>query len=124
MFFFTLAVVAQVSSPQPSVTTPPSQPLTISWPAHIDISAGSAANFERFNHGSGSMLVTIKCDGSKGPMIPPTQDIDGDLRSALMNFLSEAKVTAGASCHDLTFVVQFDVPSGNMTETQLPSPPR
>ena len=124
MFFFTLAVVAQASSPQPSVTAPTNQPLTISWPTHIDISAGSAANFERFNHGSGSMLVTVKCDGSKSPMIPPTQDIDGDLRSALMKFLSEAKVTAGALCHDRTFVVQFEVPSGNMTETELPPPPR
>ena len=124
MFLLTLLVVAQVSSPQASATASPVQPLTVSWPAHIDISAASTANFERFNHGSGSMLVQVKCDGSKTPMIPPTRDIDGDLRSALMTFVSDAKVAAGASCHDQIFVVQFEVPSGNMTETQLPAPAR
>ena len=117
------SVAAQASSPQPSATAPNSQPMSISWPAHIDISAGSASNFERFNHGSGTMLVTVKCDGSKTPMIPPTPDIDGDLKSALMTFVSNAKVTAGPSCRDENFVVQFEVPNGNMTETQLPLPP-
>jgi len=123
MFFFTPAVIAQAASPQPSVTAPASQPLTISWPAHIAISAGSVANFERSNQGSGSFLVIVKCSGNKSAMIPPTSDIDADLRSALMNFISETKVTPGPSCRDQMFVVRFEVPSGNMTETELGPPP-
>lgn len=122
MFLFALPVVAQASSPPPATTAPTVQPLTISWPTRIDISAGSAANFERFNHGSGTILVAVKCDGSKTPVIPPTPDIDGDLRAALEKFVSETKVTPGASCHNQVFVVQFEVPSGNMTETELPPP--
>lgn len=123
MFFFTLLAIAQVSSPQPSATALVNQPMSVAWPARIEISAESAANFARFNHGAGSMLVTVKCDGNKTPMIPPTPDIDGGLKSALMNFLSQATVTAGASCHDQMFVVRFEVPSGNTTETALQPPP-
>ena len=121
LLFFTLPVIAQVS-PKPSAPAPGSQRLTISWPASIDISPASVANFERSNQGSGTILITVKCDGKKNAMIPPTPDIDGDLRSALMKFVSDTKVTAGTACHDETFIVHFEVPSGNMTETELQPP--
>jgi hypothetical protein len=97
--------------------------MTISWPTRIDISPASVSNFERFNQGSGSFLVTVKCDGSKTPMIPPTRDIDSDLKSVLLNFISQTKVDVGAQCHDEAFIVNFEVPSGNMTETEMPPPP-
>lgn len=121
MFFFNAAVVAQ-ASPTPSITSPASQPLTISWPSNIAISPAAAANFARSNQGSGTILVSIKCDGTKNAMIPPTPDIDGDLKAALMKFISDTKVTAGPSCHDQAFIVHFEVPSGNMTETELKPP--
>gem|GEM_PF-4008379 len=121
MFFFTLPVVAQ-ASPAPSLNSPVSQPLTISWPSNIAISPGSAANFERSNQGSGTIFVTIKCDGTKNAIIPPTPDIDSDLKSALMKFVLDTKVTAGASCRDQAFIVHFEVPGGNMTELELPPP--
>jgi hypothetical protein len=123
VFFFMIPVVAQASSPQPAATAPANQPLNVAWPARIEISPDSAANFARYNQGSGSMLVTVKCDGSKTPMIPPAPDIDGGLKSALMTFVSQTTVTAGASCHDQMFVIRFEVPSGNMTETAMPPPP-
>jgi hypothetical protein len=121
LFFFTHPVVAQ-ASPAPSFTSPARQPLTVSWPSNIAISPASAANFERSNQGSGTILVTIKCNGTKNAIIPPTPDIDGDLKAALMRFVSDAKVAAGASCRDQTFIVHFEVPSGNMTETELQAP--
>jgi hypothetical protein len=123
LFFLLALLIAQVPSPQASAAVSPMQPLVISWPARIDISAASAANFNRFNQGSGTIMVSIGCNGNKNPMIPPSPDIDSDLKSALTKFLSDTKVTAGKSCHSQTFIVHFEVPSGNMTETELPPPP-
>lgn len=69
MFLLLSLLVAQASSPQPSAPT--DSALTISWPTHIDISASSEANFNRYNQGSGTIMVTINCNRGKSPMIPP-----------------------------------------------------
>jgi hypothetical protein len=121
MLLSALLLFAQSASPSPPGLA--GQPMSVSWPAHIDISTASASNFARYNQSSGTILVMVKCDGTKAAMVPTTADIDGDLKSALMNFVSQTKVVAGTGCQDETFIVHFDVPSGNMTETQLPRPP-
>lgn len=122
MLLFALLLFAQTSSPSPPAVA--SQPLTVVWPARINISAASASNFQRYNQSFGSFIVGVKCDGTKAAMIFSTPDIDADLKSALASFVGQTKVVAGTSCQDESFVVHFEVPSGNMTETQLPPPPR
>ncbi len=121
MLLLTLLLFAQTSSPSPPPVA--SQAMTVSWPAQIDISAASASNFRRFNQTFGSFIVAVKCDGTKAAMIFSTPDVDADLTSALRNFVAQTKVVAGTTCQDESFVVRFEVPSGNMTETQLPQPP-
>jgi len=96
----------------------------VSWPANIDISSASATNFNRFNRDFGSIIVIIKCDGSKSSIIPPTTDIDSDLRSALTKFVSDTKVTVGTQCHEQMFLVRFHVPSGTMNEVEVSPPHR
>jgi hypothetical protein len=114
------ALLAQASAATPA---PAGGPLTISFPAQIVISAPSAANFARFNHdGFGSFIVSIKCDGSKTPLIPPTPDIDAGLKAVLLRFLDQTAVSAGKGCQGANFIVRFDVPSGAVTEVALPAP--
>lgn len=122
MFLSTLLLLAQTAaSPSPPAVT--SQPMTISWPARVDISAASASNFQRFNQApSGTFILIVKCDGTKAAMVFSTPDIDADLKSSLMNFVKQTKVVAGTSCQDETFAVHFAISSGTMTETQLPPP--
>ena len=113
-------LLAQAATPAPAPVAPP---LTISFPTRVDISASSTANFERFNHdGYGSFMVSIKCDGSKAPMIPPTPDIDADLKAVLLHFLDQTTVTAGKNCQGAVFLIGFGVPSGTMTEIELKPP--
>ena len=90
---------------------------------HIDISPASVANFDWFNQGVGTIIVTVKCDGTKSAMIPPTPDIDSDLRSALMKFVSDTQVSVGAQCQEQMYLVGFHLPSGSMSEVEI-SPPR
>ena len=113
-----------LAQPVTAAATPaPPTALTVAFPAHIDISASSAANFARFNHdGFGSFIVSIHCDGTKIPMIPPTADIDGDLKTVLTGFLNETVVTPGKGCETTVFIVRFEVPSGSVTEVALPPP--
>jgi hypothetical protein len=120
MTFLLALLLAQVPTPAPA---PATGPLTISFPAHIDISASSAANFARFNHdGFGSFIVSIKCDGTKAPIIPLTADIDADLKVVLLRFLDQTNVTAGKNCQGAIFIVSFGVPSGSMNEVELKPP--
>ena len=122
MIFVPALLLALVATPSPA---PAAAPLTISWPERIAISASSAANFARFNHdGYGSFMLIIKCDGSKNPIIPPTPDIDSDLKAVLLRFLNQTTVTAGSGCQSAVFIVRFDVPSGSITEVALPPPRR
>ena len=119
MILFLALLLAQVPAPTPAATGA----LTVSFPGRIDISASSSANFARFNHdGFGSFIVGIKCDGTKAPIIPPTPDIDTDLKGALLRFLDQTTVTAGKDCHSAVFVVRFEVPGGSVTEVALPPP--
>ena len=114
-------LLAQAATPTPAATT---APLTLSFPTRIEVSASSATNFARFNHdGFGSFIVSIKCDGSKIPIIPPTPDIDSDLKTVLMRFLDQTIVTIGTGCQTAIFVVRFEVPNGSVTEVALPPPP-
>ncbi|HET9392253.1 MAG TPA: hypothetical protein VFO29_01835 [Candidatus Rubrimentiphilum sp.] len=114
-------LLAQVATPAPAPAAPP---LTTTWPARIEISAPSATTFARFNHeGFGSILVGIKCDGTKTPIIPPTPDIDADLKAVLMHFVDAITVTAGKDCETTIYLVRFEVPSGSVTEVELPPPP-
>ena len=91
---------------------------------HIEISPASVANFDRFNQGVGTIIVIVKCDGTKSAIIPPTPDIDSDLRSALMKFVSDAQVSVGAQCYEQMYLVGFHVPSGSMTVVTVSPPPR
>jgi hypothetical protein len=120
---FPLTAFAQ-ASPQPSSAESAGNGLSVSWPAHIDISPASATNFDRFNEDIGTIIVFVKCDGTKSAIIPPTPDIDDALRSSLANFVQEARVTVGSGCHDKMFLVGFHVPSGAMTEVEASPPPR
>ena len=97
--------------------------LSVIWPAHIEVAASSAQNFSRHNQGTvGTILVSLKCDETMTPLIPPTPDIDTDLRASLSKFLGAVTFTAGAGCVSKTFAVRFDVQSGVVTETELPPP--
>ena len=114
MNFLLAVLVALAATPTPA---PATAPLTVSFPTRIDISASSAANFARFNHdGFGSFIVIIKCDGSKNPIIPPTPDIDSDLKAVLMRFVDQTTVTAGSGCQTAVFLVGFGVPGGLVKE--------
>ena len=117
---FTL-VIAQAASPTPSAS--PSVPLAISWPARVKISSASATNFSAFNHdGFGSIILTIGCDGIKNPFIPPTRDIDADLKSALAQFVDQTVVIVGRGCEGKAFLIRFKVPSGDAKEIELLPP--
>lgn len=119
---FPLVAIAQ-ASPQPSSSLAASG-LSVSWPAQIDISPASVANFSRFNKDVGTIIVFVKCDGTKSAIVPPTPDIDDALRSSLASFVQAAQVTVGSDCHDKMFLVGFHVPSGTMTEVEASPPPR
>lgn len=120
---FPLAAIAQ-TPPQPSSTASAASGLTVSWPAQIDISPASVTNFNRFNKDVGTIIVFVKCDGTKSAIVPPTPDIDDALRSSLANFVQAAQVTVGPDCRDKMFLVGFHVPSGTMTEVEASPPPR
>ena len=112
---------AQVTTPEPTAS-PGSHGMVVSWPPRIDISSRSAAVFNGYNRDVGSMIVMIKCDGTKSSIIPPTPDIDSDLRAALTKFVADTQVTVSQPCSDQVFLVGFHVPSGDMTEVPLPPP--
>ena len=124
LFLILALILAQAPSPTPTLTPgPATAPLTVSWPTRIEISASSATHFAGFNHdGFGSIIVSVNCDGSKSPIIPPTPDIDADLKAALMRFLEQTSVTAGSRCQPKVYIVRFEVPSGSVTEIELPPP--
>ncbi|HEY1654725.1 MAG TPA: hypothetical protein VGF86_06405 [Candidatus Tumulicola sp.] len=89
----------------------------------MNISVSSAQNFAHYSGNMGNVLVSIKCDGTKSPFIPPTPDIDGDLKASIMHFLDQTTVTPGKPCHGKTYVIHFDVTNGSVTEDELPPPP-
>lgn len=102
--------------------SPGNQGMTISWPPRIDISSRSAAVFNGYNRGVGSIMVTVRCDGTKSSFIPATPDIDDALRAALTKFVADTQVTVSQPCSDQVFLVGFHVPSGDMTEVPIPPP--
>jgi hypothetical protein len=112
---------AQAATPEPT-TSPESQGIAISWPQRIEISSRSAAIFNGYNRDVGSIIVIIKCDGTKSSIIPPTPDIDDNLRAALTKFVADTQVTVTGPCREQMFLVGFHVPSGDMTEVPV-SPP-
>lgn len=118
---FAEPLAAQAATPAPTAS-PGTQGMTISWPPRIDISSRSAAVFNGYNRGVGSIMVMIKCDGTKSSFIPPTPDIDDALRVALTKFVADTQVTVSQPCSDQVFLVGFHVPSGDMTEVPVPPP--
>jgi hypothetical protein len=118
-YALTQSSTAEAATPEPSAS-PETQGLTISWPTHIDISARSAAVFNGYNRGVGSITVIIRCDGTKSSFIPPTPDIDDCLRAVLTKFVADTQVTIRQPCTNQVFLVGFHVPSGDMTEVALP----
>jgi len=120
---FAAPLVGQAAAPAPTAS-PGTQGMSILWPPRIDISSRSAAVFNGYNRGAGSIMVMIKCDGTKSSFIPPTPDIDDTLRVALTKFVADTQVMVSQPCSDQAFLVGFHVPSGDMTEVPLPPPSR
>jgi len=124
----TLEARALDASPQPDETPcPMATPSTfhLSYPDRVPISPESAENFEHYNQdGHGSMLVITRWDGSVKAVVPPTLDIDSQLNDVLRQFARKIAVTPTIACGLTTSVlmVQFAVPSGKISVTQMHAP--
>ena len=119
-------IASQTATPQPCAVAPQSA-LTLSVPTEVHITRGSAENFVRYNHdGNGSLLVIVNEDGTTKPLVPPTKDIDGELRSTLVDFAKHVSISPTVMCTNAAAIllVRFDVPSGRIRWTPLTQAPK
>lgn len=114
-------------SPEPSATAtacvvPTPSAVAVSGPKRITISQASVANFEVYNHdGYGSLIVIVHFDGTVRALVPPTRDIDPDLRMVLEALAKDVHENPTIACGVASAIVliRFTVPDGRISYIPL-----
>jgi hypothetical protein len=117
-------------SPDPLATMCPGEPAglpSIIKPARVVISAASLANFKAHDTGDRvELLIAMRQDGRGEAYIPPTNDIDPELRQSLAAFTRGVTIKSplpGCARWATLVIVTIDALDGTVRTVQTLQPP-
>jgi hypothetical protein len=117
-------------APDPFATVCPGEPAalpSVVAPARVAISAASIANFKTHDTGDRiELLIGMRQDGHGEAYIPPTNDIDPELRQALAAFARGVTIKSplpGCARWAALVIVSINAPDGTVRTVQTLQPP-